>query len=96
MPVERITRTVTLAPGASAVVSFSVTPTVAGVHNITVDGLSGSFTATPVAAPADIVLSGLVISPATVVVGGTVTISVTATNRGGTAGSKTIELVILY
>lgn len=82
-------QTVTLNPGQSQVVSFQVTPTIAKNYTVAVDGLTGTFQAT---APqvADIRLENLVISPSSVLVGQTVSISVTATNYGNAAGSKTI------
>ena len=82
-------QTVSLAPGESKTVSFDVTPAVAKTYSISVDGLSGSFVATAMPV-ADIKLSNLVISPTEVQVDEKVTISVTATNHGTVAGSKTI------
>lgn len=86
-------QSVTLAPGESKTVSFEVTPTVAKTYSVSVDGLTGSFRATTVPV-ADIRLSNLVITPAEVNVGQKVTISVTATNQGAAAGSKTITCTI--
>lgn len=86
-------QTVTLQPGESKNVSFEVTPTVAKTYAVSVDGLTGSFRATTVPV-ADIRLSNLVITPAEVNVGQTVTISVTATNQGTAAGTKTIACTV--
>ncbi len=80
---------VELTLGESKTIAFEVTPTVAKVHSVTVDGLSGSFKATTVPV-ADIRVENLVISPAEVMVGEKVTISVTATNSGTASGSKRI------
>lgn len=82
-------QTVTLAPGESKSVSFEVTPAVAKTYQVSVDGLSGSFVATeePVA---DIRVENLTIEPSEVMVGETVTISVTVKNYGNASGSKTI------
>lgn len=43
-----LTKPVTLSPGQSQQVSFQVTPQVAGVYSVSVDGLTGSFEATEV------------------------------------------------
>ena len=86
-------QTVTLGPGESKVVSFTVTPTVAKTYSVSVDGLTGSFIATTVPV-ADIDVENLVISPTVVYVGELVTISVRATNYGTAAGSKTIVCTV--
>ena len=82
-------KTVSLEPGQSAGVSFEVTPAEAKTFHVSVNGLTGSFVATEEAV-ADIRLENLVIEPAEVNVGQLVQISVTATNYGGAAGSKTL------
>lgn len=86
-------QTVSLAPGESKTVSFQVTPTVAKVHSVSVDGLTGTFRATSVPV-ADIRVENLVISPAEVMVGETVSISVEATNYGTAAGTKRIVCTV--
>ena len=92
---EIFEETITLGPGASTRVGFSVTPTAARRYSVRVDGLTGSFEATaPVPGPADIVLSDLVITPLVVGIGVPVTISIIAINRGGTTGSKTVTLTV--
>lgn len=85
-------KSVTLQPGESKTLSFEVTPTVAKTYQVAVDGLSGSFRAvtTPVAEVADIRVEDLIITPSEVYVGQPVQISVTATNYGNAAGTKTI------
>lgn len=80
---------VTLAPGESVEVVFPVTPEVAKAYAVLVNGLEGSFVATEVPV-VDIRVENLVIEPPEVLVGETVNISVTATNYGTAAGSKTI------
>lgn len=82
-------QTVSLAPGESKTVSFEVTPAVAKTYSVSVDGLSGSFVATEVPV-ADIRVENLTITPAEVMVGQKVTISVVATNYGTASGSKKI------
>lgn len=82
-------KSVTLAPGASETVSFAVTPTVAKVHSVSVDGLSGSFRATE-APVADIRVENLTIEPSEVTVGQKVLIGVTVKNYGDAAGTKKI------
>lgn len=87
---------VTLSPGESKVVSFTVTPTAAKTYVVTVDGLSGTFKATTAPPPgADIRIENLVISPPECQVGEAVTISVTATNYGTAAGTKTITCTVV-
>ena len=84
---------VTLAPGASQSISFEITPTAAGIYNVTVDGLSGTFKATEVPV-ADIKVHDLVIQPKEIIVGGKVVIAVTATNYGNASGSKKIVCTV--
>ena len=86
-------QTVSLAPGESKTISFEVTPAVAKTYQVSVDGLSGSFVATTVPV-ADIRVEDLTITPAEVNVGQKVTISVTAKNYGGAAGTKTITCTV--
>ncbi|MBA7543125.1 hypothetical protein ES705_35452 [subsurface metagenome] len=86
-------REVTLEPGQSEAVSFEVTPAEAKTFQVSVDGLTGSFIATEVPV-ADIRVENLVIEPAEVNVGEKVTISCTATNIGGAAGTKTIVCTV--
>lgn len=83
------TKSVTLAPGESEVVSFEVTPDVAKSYSVSANGLYGSFVATTVPV-ADIKVENLTITPAKVMVGKVVTISCRATNYGGKTGSKVI------
>ena len=87
------TKSVTLNPGESKAVSFEVTPTELGVHSVSVDGLTGSFTVVGVPV-ADIRLSDLVIEPKEVYVGEPVSISVVATNYGAATGSRTITCTV--
>ena len=82
-------QSLTLAPGESKSISFTVTPTVAKTYSVSVDGLSGSFRVTE-APVADIRVENLTIEPEQVYVGEKVTISVTATNYGATTGTKKI------
>jgi len=82
-------QSVYLEPGESKSVSFEVTPAVAKTYSVSVDGLHGSFVATEMAV-VDIRLENLIIEPAEVQVGQPVSISVTATNYGAAAGSRTI------
>ncbi|MBA7478244.1 hypothetical protein ES705_14055 [subsurface metagenome] len=84
---------VSLEPGQSEAVSFEVTPAEAKTFHVSVNGLTGSFVATEEAV-ADIRLENLVIEPAEVNIGQKVTISVTATNIGGAAGTKTIVCTV--
>ncbi len=87
------TKTVTLDPGESREVTFTVTPTMAKVHQVSIDGLTGSFNVLELPV-AEFVVTGLVISPSEVYVGEPVTISVMVTNVGGVRGTKTITLEV--
>lgn len=82
-----IVKNVILAPGASQNVSATFNPAV-GSYTVTVNNLSAPLVVAPT--PANIILSGLTITPANPVAGQTVTVSVTATNQGGTTGSLDI------
>lgn len=84
---------VTLEPGESKVVTFEVTPTEAKSYSVSVDGLTGTFSAVEVPV-ADIRVENLTIEPAEVFIGETVTISVVAKNYGTAAGSKTIVCLV--
>lgn len=86
-------QSVTLAPGESKTISFQVTPSVARTHSVSVDDLTGSFTATKVPV-ADIRVENLIIEPSEVYVGELVTISVTATNYGDATGTKKITCTV--
>jgi len=87
-----LSKTITLDPGQSAEVSFTYTPASAKTYIVTIDGLSGSFTA--VEFPAEFEVSNLTIEPSEVYVGEPVTISCVVTNVGGQRGSKTITLEV--
>ena len=89
--------TVTLDGGFSETVEFTVTEDTDGTYTVSIGELSDSFTVetpTPPPAPAEFVLSNLVVSPTTVEIGEPVTVSVTVTNVGEEAGSYTAELLI--
>jgi len=74
-------KTITLNPGESKEVSFTITPQTVGVHSVSVDGLSGSFSVLEPPA-AQFLVSDLVISPAQCYPGELVSISVTVRNIG--------------
>jgi subtilase family serine protease len=84
-------QTVSLQPGETKTVGFTFVPTVAKQYSVTVDGLTGSFTASPVPV-SDIRVTNLNISPASCYVGDTVTMTVTVKNFGTAAGSRDIVL----
>jgi len=89
--------TVTLDGGFSETVEFTVTEDTEGTYTVSIGELSGSFTVetpSPPPAPAEFVLSNLVVSPTTVEIGEPVSVSVTVTNVGEEAGSYTAELLI--
>lgn len=83
-------KTVTLNPGESKVVAFTTTPTVAKTYAVTVDGLTGYFSAIEVPV-AEFTVTNLTINPTQVYVGETVNISVTVTNVGNIAGSYEVN-----
>lgn len=87
------TKPVTLDPGESREVAFTFTPAVAKVHQVSIDGLTGSFVV--LALPAEFVVTDLIISPSEVYIGEPVTISCLVTNVGGTRGSKTVTLEVI-
>jgi len=87
--------TVTLDGGASTTVSFTVTSSIAGSHAVAVDGVSGSFSvrAPPEPPePAEFEISDLTVSPSTVEVDETVTVSVVVSNVGEESGGLGVEL----
>jgi len=87
-------KTITLNPGESKEVSFTITPQTVGVHSVSVDGLSGSFTVLEPPA-AQFLVSDLVISPAQCYPGELVQISVVVRNVGPVAGSYTVTCEVL-
>jgi hypothetical protein len=89
------TQTVSLAAGESKVVTFTFTPSTAatpGNYQIGVNELSGTLKIISTATPANIVLSNLTISPNPAPMVTLVTVTVTATNNGGTSGSLNVVL----
>jgi len=85
--------TVNLQPGETKAISFTFTPQVAKQFTVSVDGLTGHFTATeePIV---DIQVIALNITPEACYVGDIVTINVTVKNFGNIAGSRDIEVNI--
>ena len=77
---------VNLGAGASETVTFQLSITAEGTHTVEVSGKTTRVTVSAVA-PAAFSLSSLNIQPSSVTVGGTVTVSATVANTGGTAGS---------
>ena len=86
-------KTITLNPGESKEVSFTTTPQTVGVHSVSVDGLSGSFSVLEPPA-AQFVVSDLIITPAQCYPGELVSISVTVRNIGLVAGSYTVTVEV--
>lgn len=91
-------KTVTIAPGASKEVTFTVVKDQPGKYSVMVGGLGGGFTvvAPPSlpAAPAAFSLSKLSIIPAEVKPDAPVTIGVSVANTGGTEGSYDMVLKV--
>lgn len=79
-----LTKAVTLSPGQSQQVSFQVTPQVARIYNVNVDGLAGTFSArSPTPPPEEVPFSVTIIgtdSPAPA--GETITTYIRVTNLG--------------
>ena len=81
----------------SKTVTRTLTPLAEGTIDVTVDGLTGSFTvivSPPPPTPAEFVVSDLTALPTEIEEGGTVMISVTVTNIGETEGSYTVEFKV--
>ncbi|GAI28092.1 unnamed protein product, partial [marine sediment metagenome] len=72
-------------------ITFTVAEYTAGLHTVTVDGLSGTFL---VRRPAVFTASTLSITPAEVAIGEEVIISILVTNTGGFSGSHKVILKI--
>ena len=87
-------KTISLNPGESKEVSFTITPQTVGVHSVSVDGLSGSFSVLEPPA-AQFVVSDLIITPTQCYPGELVSISVTVRNIGLVAGSYTVTCEVL-
>lgn len=85
-------KSVTLDPGESQRLDFTIIPETEKTYSVNVNGLTGSFTA--IALPPEFEVSDLVINPTQVYVGEPVSISVTVTNVGGTTGTATITLEV--
>lgn len=85
--------TVNLQPGETKTVPFTFTSTVAKTYTVVVDGLAGSFIASPVPV-SDIRVTNLNISPASCYVGDTVTMTITVENFGTAAGSRDIVVSV--
>ena len=86
------TKSITLDPGQSGSIGFTITPNTVKTYQVNVNGLTGSFVA--ISLPPEFEVSNLIISPTQVYVGEPVTISVTVTNVGGTRGTAIITLEV--
>ncbi len=86
----------TLAASEDETVTWTVSKTTAKTYNVDVNGLTGNFKVEePVPpAPAEFVLSNLVVSPTSIETGETVTVSVSVANVGEESGSYTAELLV--
>lgn len=82
---------VTLAPGESQTVSFTVSREALGVHIVYIDDLTGSFT---VSGEVELVVRNFVISPGEVEPGDDVIISVDVANIGENSITHTVEFKI--
>lgn len=87
----RETKTVELSGGETQTLTFTLTGTSKGTYNVAIGAATGSFT---VQEPGQIELTNLVVSPAEVWGGQTVTVSVRATNKGSSVSSLEINLKV--
>ena len=87
-------KSVTLNPGESKTVAFSLIPSVDGFYSVSVDGLSGNFTVLPID-EAEFEVSNLIIEPTEVYVGEPVSITCTVTNTGGKTGTYEVTCEVL-
>ena len=92
---------VELEPYESKTVTCPYHPGAVGEYDVTVDGMTGSFTVVaipviiePVLRPAEFVFSNLAVSPEEVEEGEAVTVSVDVANVGEEAGSHSVELKV--
>jgi hypothetical protein len=92
--VTEATRRVTMQPGESQTLQWTVSRTQVGNYAVDVNGLMGSLAVQSAVAPAAFTLSGLTVTPATMEPGDTVTVTVTVRNTGGERGSTTVELKV--
>ena len=89
----------TLMPGETETVTWTVSEATAGTYSVEVNGLTDSFTVEepePAPAPANIVYHSVAVSPSLVEAGNPVTVTVTLDNTGDLIGSETIELYVNY
>jgi len=89
-----VTETVSVAAGASTIVTFSVAKDEGGIYAVEADGQTDTFTviAPEPPVPAEFVLSNLVLSSGEVSPGESVSVSVEVENIGEESGSYTVEL----
>ncbi|MBN1643880.1 MAG: hypothetical protein JW856_03590 [Dehalococcoidales bacterium] len=95
--VEEATKSGTVEPGASQEVTFQVVRDTAGTYQVSLNGSSGSFIITEnivEVKPASFTISQLSVTPATVSAGTPVTVSLTVTNSGETAGKYFLLLKV--
>jgi len=85
---------VSLEPGESQAVSFTVSRGAEGEYSVVLDGLEGSFTVRETPSEAHFVLADLSVLPAEVEPGEEVNILATVSNDGGVEGSYTVKLKI--
>ena len=87
------TQSVTIAPGASQSIAFSVTREEVGNYTVSVDGLTGNFTVSP-PPPAEFQVSNLTVTPSEVEVDEEFVVSVEVANTGGSEGTYAAILEI--
>jgi len=88
------TSKLSLTPGQSQTLQWTVSRTQAKTYNVDVNGLTGTFTVETPPAPAAFTFSNLAVTPTTVEQGMPVTVTVSVTNTGGQRGSTTVELKV--
>ena len=88
------TKSISVAPGSSQVVSFTFSPDAAGQYTIRVGGQQRTVTVSEPIAPAAFSVTGLSVTPLRPVIGEPVTIDVEVQNAGDSAGSYSVAVLV--
>jgi len=87
-------KTVNLNPGESKEVTFEIKPDAIGEYTVKVNGITGNLTVVAPPVPAELYLSNLAVSPQMVKINELVTVTVQATNVGGSRGIFPVTLYV--
>lgn len=88
------TKSITVSPGSSQVVSFTFSPDAAGQYTIRIGGQQRTITVGEPLAPAAFSVTGLSVTPLRPVIGEPVTIDVEVQNAGDSAGSYSVAVIV--